>query len=139
MADKPLIAPLRFDGKEIYSLDELKQEFTVDGLISCRKRLFFWLKNRGEEGKEIAKQIEPLEALKDDEWVKQVSKILGCEEKYKHHIIQKAVDLIRFGKVSEDTVKLIRLLNDDDVKGHIPPEEWEKFKEAAKKKDVRNR
>lgn len=125
---KKIISPLHLGEVDIYSLDELREQLTVDGVIACRKRLPHWLKNQcGEEGGTLAAQIEQFSSLPDAEWAKQAATVLGCEEKYKRY---ERARLIRSDELSNDEwVELVRKVGYDDV--DMPREELDQYKQAA--------
>ena len=125
---KKIISPLHLGEVDIYSLDELREKFTVGGVLSCRKRLLHWLKNQcGETGGALAAQIEQFSSLPDAEWAKQTATVLGCEEKYKRY---ERARLIRSDELSNDEwVELVRKVGYDDV--DMPREELDQYKQAA--------
>ena len=71
--------PLRMNGVEICTLDELRENFDFNILLSYRKRFATWLK--GWDYDEEAAEVKILNSeLTDDEWVIRVCSIIGISE-----------------------------------------------------------
>ena len=79
---KTLITCLELNGQRIETDDDLKAVFDVEYFISKRKAISNWLKNNCPK---FEKKI-PSSAETDDEWIRDLAKVLGCPEKYQEYI-----------------------------------------------------
>lgn len=79
---KKLITCLELNGQRIETDDDLKAVFDVEYFISKRKAISNWLKNNCPK---FEKKI-PSSAETDDEWIRELAKVLGCPEKYQEYI-----------------------------------------------------
>ena len=136
---KKMITTLELNGRRIETKDDLKDVFDANGFIERRAKISDWLKDHCSKDHKKLSSIES-----DDEWIKKLADILGCQEKYKEYLKvqtlndeekRKLVALIRSDKLSDDTwVYLVRKIKYKDVEGYMTEEEFNKIQEAVKKK-----